>query len=772
MSTESHGRAAAAEGFAGDPFSRILEFFDDAAFLLPLAPDESGVRFTAVNLAACELLGYSRAELMQKSPMDMEAGITVEALDARAAQLLTDDNLLLETTLLTKDGGHIPVEIKYRLFEWNGRSMNLFVARDLSNGQPDEAVLRESEENFRGMFANAPVGIYQSTDNGLLAVNPALAKMFGFESPAEVLASSVDPTAFFAQPDDRVKILSEARESETYGQREVVYRRKDGSTFTANLRMRAVRGEAGGIKFFEGFVEDITERKDAEKEVKRLSQWLLRTQSISKVGGWAINLNTGAVWVSPEARRIYGASDVEQLTVQHVQSYPLPQYRRPLDLALRDLVMHQTPYDVEFQIRRRLDQAIVDIHSIAEYDAKEEIVLGVVEDITERKRLEERLRQSQKMEAVGQLAGGVAHDFNNILAATLMQLGLLQQSPHLAASAKESLKEVEKETLRAANLTRQLLLFSRRQVAQVQPLNITELVEDLLKMLQRLLGEQIEVSFQNASEVVWVSADAGMMEQVVMNLCINARDAMPRGGRLTLEIVLVDIDTQRPISHPEARPGRFVCLSVSDTGCGMDGTVLRRIFEPFYTTKDVGKGTGLGLATVYGIVQQHKGWVEVESEVGKGSVFRVYLPAGLSPSDGAAEALPVEIKGGTETILLVEDEQTLGRLTAQNLRKLGYTVLEAGNGVEAQSVWEQHQQKIDLLFTDMVMPEGKTGLDLAQSFRTEKVTLKVIISSGYSADLAESRPFAGQEIMYLAKPYTTAALAKLVRTCLDNPITS
>jgi PAS domain S-box-containing protein len=395
-------------------------------------------------------------------------------------------------------------------------------------------------------------------------------------------------------------------------------------------------------------------------------------------------------------------------------------------------------------------------------------ILVCLEDITDHKQLEEQFLQAQKMETIGQLAGGVAHDFNNILAATLMHLGMLQQDPELSTSVKASLMEVEKEVMRATNLTRQLLLFSRRQAAKAEALNMNGLINDLLKMLRRLLGEDIEVIFQSSTDSVWISADKGMMEQVVMNLCINSRDAMPKGGTLTLGASLAEIQSQSAKLHQDARSGCFVCLLVTDTGCGMDKAVLGRLFEPFFTTKGVGKGTGLGLATVYGIIKQHEGWVEVESSVGSGSSFRVYTPARAKPAGVAAMPIPAgKIKGGSETILLVEDEFSVRQVTALCLRKLGYAVFEAGNGLEALRVWKEHHDKIELLFTDMVMPEGMTGLDLAHQLKKDNGSLKVIISSGYNERVATAQP-AGQEATYLAKPLRAAALAKTVRHCLDE----
>lgn len=282
---------------------------------------------------------------------------------------------------------------------------------------------------------------------------------------------------------------------------------------------------------------------------------------------------------------------------------------------------------------------------------------GMDRDITERKRLEAQLRQAQKLEAIGQLAGGVAHDFNNILAATMMHLGLLQMNTHLDEETRQTLNDLEAEARRAAALTRQLLMFSRRSVLAVKPLDINAVVANLLKMLNRLIGEHIDLRFDGKAGLPLVEADAGMLEQVLMNLVVNARDALPKGGRIVISTALAGFDATDLAANPERRPGQFLCLAVSDTGCGMDAAIVKHIFEPFFTTKEAGKGTGLGLATVHGIVAQHKGWVELESEPGNGATFRVFLPALTEAAEQVVPTRPVEsLRRGRETILLVEDE--------------------------------------------------------------------------------------------------------------------
>jgi PAS domain S-box-containing protein len=390
-------------------------------------------------------------------------------------------------------------------------------------------------------------------------------------------------------------------------------------------------------------------------------------------------------------------------------------------------------------------------------------------DVTERRQLEAQLRQVQKLESVGQLAGGIAHDFNNILAAIMMHLSLLHQNPNLDAETAEALQELEVETKRAANLTRQLLMFSRRSVIQSRIADLNELVQNLLKMLRRLLGENITINFNSQNPLPYVEVDIGMIEQVLMNLAVNGRDAMPRGGKLTIATSSVELDEGMVKLHSERRPGRFVTLTVSDTGAGMDDGTLKRIFEPFFTTKDVGKGTGLGLPTAHGIIKQHHGWIEVQSRPEQGSTFVVYLPVKAMPAmapQPAPAVLPVV--GGQGTVLLVEDEEIVRRPIGTYLRKLGYRVIEAANGNQAFGLWRQHYEDIDLLFTDMVMPEGVTGLELAEKLRLEKPQLKIIVSSGYSTEISMQGVPKTAGYIYLPKPSPSATIAATIRECLQK----
>jgi two-component system, cell cycle sensor histidine kinase and response regulator CckA len=397
-------------------------------------------------------------------------------------------------------------------------------------------------------------------------------------------------------------------------------------------------------------------------------------------------------------------------------------------------------------------------------------VVGTAEDITEKRSLEERYRQSQKMEAIGQLAGGVAHDFNNLLTVIRGNAELvLMGNEQLDAQYTEYLTQVVDAAQRAANLTRQLLAFSRKQMLQSQTLNLNSVVANLVKLLNRVIGEDIQLQCNYDTQQAHVLADPGMMEQVLMNLVVNARDAMPRGGKLIISSDLITFDEGAIRLHPEARPGAFACLAVSDTGMGIEPENLARIFEPFFTTKEPGKGTGLGLATVYGIVKQHLGWIEVASRPGAGTTFKIYLPAVEPPkaqeAGKTAEARP---RGGSETVLLVEDEDSLRRLARRTLETFGYKVIEAASGPEAIKIWESEAEEIDLLLSDVVMPGGILGRELGRMLRAKKPGLKVLFMSGYSPDQARPPQLSGDTSFFLQKPFRSALLAETVRKCLDG----
>ena len=399
-------------------------------------------------------------------------------------------------------------------------------------------------------------------------------------------------------------------------------------------------------------------------------------------------------------------------------------------------------------------------------------LVRIADDVTAHQSLEGQLRQAQKMEAVGQLAGGVAHDFNNILTVIRGNVDLvLAASRGLVAQDRECLHQVAAAAERAANLTRQLLAFSRKQIIQPKPINVNELISNFTRMLNRMIGENIDLRCDYHPGKPHVMADPGMLEQVLMNLVINARDAMPSGGKLTISTGQIHIDAGQPLVNPDASAGDFVFLKVADNGVGIQPEHLAHIFEPFYTTKDVGKGTGLGLATAYGIVKQHRGWIEVESEAGNGSTFHVYLPA-ISPPQTESKKTPQAdpaLRGGTETILLVEDDAAVRLLTRRSLEAFGYKIWEAASASDAVHLLATGVVNPDLLLTDVVMPGGVSGTELAKKLRVTRPTLKIVFMSGYGSDVNERDPEFMREAgaAFLQKPHSSATLLQTIRRCLD-----
>ena len=392
----------------------------------------------------------------------------------------------------------------------------------------------------------------------------------------------------------------------------------------------------------------------------------------------------------------------------------------------------------------------------------------IVRDITDRRLLEEDLRQAYKMESVGQLAGGVAHDFNNILTVILGQSSLLGYEASLTPAMRDSLSEITEAAERAATLTRQLLTFSRKQIMQPCELDLNSVVNEMIRMLRRTLGDDITLAVNLSENLPFIHADHAMMQQILLNLAVNARDAMPHGGQLDISTFALQIGPAEVRMNPEAIPGPAVCLRVSDDGCGIPAHIIPHIFEPFFTTKDVGKGTGLGLASVHGIVKQHHGWIRLTSEVGRGTAFLICIPA-QTPAVAPASAVPAESFSptGTETVLVVDDDASV-RLTATFLlKRLGYTVIEAVSGVHALEVIERLQPRIDLLLTDMVMPGGVSGNDLAQALRAKIPGLRVLYSSGYSLNVARQGMPEGEQIHFLQKPYATQVFAQAIRDCLS-----
>jgi hypothetical protein len=423
---------------------------------------------------------------------------------------------------------------------------------------------------------------------------------------------------------------------------------------------------------------------------------------------------------------------------------------------------------------RKKDGKVFEVELIShQFDyAGRKVRLVVAQDISERHLLEQQLRQATKMEAVGRLAGGVAHDFNNLLMVIKGHTELMMGSLPPADGMARKIMQIDRAADRATALTKQLLAFSRMQVLQPRVMNLNGVVEDMGKLLPRLIGEDIELVIRMEKDLGAVRADASQMEQIIMNLAVNSRDAMPAGGRLMIETSNEELDRTYNSTHPIVKPGRYVLLAVSDTGTGMDAETQAHIFEPFFTTKEPGKGTGLGLATVYGVVKQSGGFIWVYSEVGKGTTFKVYIPRVDQPEDKGSVAPPfAEAPRGTETILLAEDEQDVREVAREFLESGGYTVIEAFSGAEALRLAGEHKASIDLLVTDMVMP-GMTGKELAGRLQHQHSGLGVIYMSGYSEQTVVETAQADPGMLLLTKPFSRGSILRAVREALNVPQTN
>ncbi len=733
--------------------------------------DMSGI-FLDGNRAAEDLTGYRKQELIGRS--FMEFGLLAAEDAARAGELLERNRQGQPAgptayTLKRKDGTLASVEVRTLPVRVQNERVVVGIARDITERRRADEALLLSEQRFRSAMLHSPIGMaIVAPDGHWLDVNPALCKIVGY-SPEELLATDFQS---ITHPDDLEADLQNVREMierrrDTY-RMDKRYIHKQGHTLWIQLNVSLVWGVDGTPRHFVAQVQDITERKRAEE---RLRQSEARFSAVFRASPTAIGISEFPdgpfVEVNDTFLDTFGL--LRQEVIGHT-SAELGLWCSQADRAdlITSLRQSGCTQQKETKFRRKSGE-VGDLLISAELMVVDgrEYLLGMLLDITTRKHLEAQLFQAQKMEAIGQLAGGVAHDFNNILAAQLLHLQLLAQRDDLDLEIRTSLQELEQGIQRAASLTRQLLLFSRRQVMQVQPVEVDKLLAGLMKMLRRLLGEHILMTLTPSAEPVWVEADPGMLEQVIVNLCVNARDAMPGGGTLAIRTRLVTVEPKPLEPSPEARPGPFICVTVQDTGCGMDDATLKRVFEPFFTTKEPGKGTGLGLATVHGITKQHGGWVEVESALGRGTTFSVFLPAKTPPSVTPAGSLPTKVRGGTETILVVEDDEALRLMVRKTLAVFGYRVIEATSGTEAWSLWEA-RQPVHLLFTDMVMPGGLTGLDLAARIRQAQPTLKALVTSGYSSDLPLELGNLPPGVKFLPKPYTPSALASAVRASLDG----
>jgi two-component system, cell cycle sensor histidine kinase and response regulator CckA len=650
-------------------------------------------------------------------------------------------------------------------------SARLYVEREQA-----EASVRKSEAKFRELFDDAPVGYFEYDTQGRLNnVNKTYMEMLGYCAEEMLGHPSWEFSALEEKAHQTIlsKLAGALPPDKNF---ERNFRRKDGSTFPGLITDRLILDEQGKIVGNRAAVQDITERKRAEESLIESQMRLKKAQAIGHLGNWEIDLPTRSVWASEEAYRIYGIEwKNESLPLELVQKAVLPEYRPEMDEALRRLISENKEYDQQYRIKRANDGEVRFLHSRAEriLDEKGNVVkvAGVIQDITDRKRTEderERLQaqliQAQKMESVGRLAGGVAHDFNNKLSVIIGYGELALEQTDAGSPLFEHLDQILDAARGAADLTRQLLAFARKQTVSPKVLDLNDTTSGMLKMLRRLIGEEINLVWTPGANLWKVKIDPSQIDQILANLAVNARDAISGTGTITLKTGNAVLDENDCSDHPGCVPGKYVMLTVSDTGSGMSKEVMAKIFEPFFTTKGVGKGTGLGLATVYGIVNQNNGFLDVESEPGKRATFNIYLPRFA----GEQISVTKEKEGaerGTETILLVEDEISVLNLSKKVLESLGYTILPAQTAEQAIRLIRDHEGVIHLLITDVVMPE-MNGKELFEKIAAVKPGLRCLYMSGYTTDVLGKEGVLDEGVHFIQKPFKKNEIAKKISDIL------
>jgi PAS domain S-box-containing protein len=640
------------------------------------------------------------------------------------------------------------------------------IVQDVTARKQVEEALRTSAERYRLLFERSLAAVYRSTPEGqLLDCNEAFAQILGYASRAEVISQQA--SNFYPTPTDREAFIAALRQTGTLTNHEMCMRRKNGLP-TWVLINSSLLTDAVGRTTMEGTFVDISARKEAEEAT------LL---SASRYRGLIEQLGEGVFLKDRDLRFVLAnkafCSGVGCEPAELVGRTAADFFPRALAEALEHddrCVLEGERVEREHQITVENKPRLFRIVSTPVHDETGRTVgvLGIFWDVTEQRTLEAQLRQAQKMEAIGMMAGGIAHDFNNLLAVILGNIalslgGLSESHPH-----RELLAAAERAGVQAAELTNRLLGFARQTILRTAPVQLNSCMEETTRLLERAIDPRIQLVVKPSSDLWTVEADPGQMNQVLMNLCINARDAMPEGGRLTLDAVNVVIDEDVARQHVAARRGEFVRLRVSDSGHGIPADIRARIFEPFFTTKSAGKGTGLGLAMVYGIVQQHQGWIECYSEVGTGTRFDVYLPRHTVLAAGAEVAAPEKRapRGGRETILLADDEPMIRTLGRTILQRYGYRVLLAEDGVEAVETYRQSFADIDLVILDLTMPR-LSGHDALRQMLQINPKVCVLLASGYSAEhISEGH---GERIAgFLSKPYRPEKLAQTVREALDR----
>lgn len=629
------------------------------------------------------------------------------------------------------------------------------------------AALIESEAQYRLFFESnpLPMWVFELKSLRFLAVNDAAVRHYGY-SRDEFLAMSV----LDIRPEEERQRLLERLSRPLRGREGAEiwkHRKKDGSIIDVEVTAHDLNFHGAEVELV--LAHDITARRQSEERLRQSQERFAKAFRASPLGitisseGEGRYLDANPAFLALTG---YGRDQIVGRTEEEVGLWADPSERsRVLDQL--NSGQHATPINVRFKSCSGQFRSVDLVAERIQLD-DQPCVLAIVHDVTGTKELERQFLQAQKMEAVGRLAAGIAHDFNNMLGVILGYCELARERLESGHPAQEHLLEIRTAGMRAGALTRQLLAFSRQQVLEPRNLSLNSVVHHASKMLLRMIGEDVSLVFRPTEPLGSVYADLSQIEQVLMNLAVNARDAMPRGGKIIIETANVDLDQNSGQGDQPVTPGRYVMLSVTDTGTGMDEATMAKAFEPFFTTKEAGKGTGLGLSTVYGIVKQSGGYIWASSEPGRGTTFKIYLPyVDRAPEILTPRIQDAAIPNGTETVLVVEDEVALRNLTVHILKKKGYTVLSAENAARTLDLARRYDRKIDLLLTDVIMPD-RSGPELVSEIRKWCPQLKVLYMSGYSRNAMVDQGILGQDSKLIMKPFSTQALLTKMRAVLES----
>jgi len=724
-----------------------------------------------VNKAAERIFGYSVSDMMHQPLTMLMPHYLQEAHGTAVGQYLRTGQKhvswkALKLTGLRRSGAEFPLEVSLGEHVRGKKHIFTGIIRDISERELSESQLRQSQEKFASMVHSSPdaITLRSLPDRRYLEVNDGFMRLTGYTAE-EVLGKTPGELDLWVERQPHQTTL---QMMETQGQvqgEEFPFRTKTGEIRYG--RVSAARVTINGQPCMLSVTHDITDRKRAEERLQKSETNFRSLVSDAPYGIYRVTLDGQLLDVNPALVTMLGYDSEEDLLLRNMEK---DIYRDPL---ARQLLVKENKHKTDFRALeadwRRKDGNMITVrmngHSVLEKDDSLAYFEVFAEDITERRVLERQLLQAQKMEAIGRLASGIAHDFNNLLSVILGHSDILEQQVGTNARLRKSVEATRNAAERAAALTMQLLAFSRKQVVEPAVIDLNKSVVEIQKMLHRVIGEDIELAIRLQPDLGYVKADPGQLSQVLMNLAVNSRDAMPSGGKLAIETANIEVDDTYVRQHLGARPGSFVMLAVSDTGVGMDAEVLSHIFEPFFTTKDPGKGTGLGLSMVYGIVKQNNGYIMAYSEPGRGTTFKIYIPR-TAESLAAPNTSEKEIPGGSETILVVEDEVALRELTCVLLQDAGYTVLEASGVEHAIATAMDSRRKIDLLLTDVVMPR-LDGCELAKQLLALRPNTKILFMSGYTDDVIVHRQVLTQGAKLVQKPFTKTTLLHKVREALE-----